>query len=364
MLQLRHHSVRTFLDGVMDLMRIFICTLSMLISSLSCAGTVVKLYSTELPITSLAETPNDLQVTEGLRQVLVKVSGDRAIDQKPAIQQQLSMPRPYLQQFSFTSGAVESENRNALVLDFNRNSVDKLIQSTGIKPLGSQRPTLLIWLATDESTVQDYASLDSRFIQKIRQTAEERGLPLQFPLLDLQDQVALPVSDVWGLFEDSVAVASQRYRPDAILVARVEVKPSGVAHLEGVLMHEANSERLSKSGQTDTLLVEAMNQAADQLFMPVVSHELSYFQTGVAVKVNNINSLSDYINLTELLTALPIVNKAQPEWVRGSEVTIRLQLDGDELQLMKALGIEERLQAMDQQLDSDGLKIFSYRWQG
>src|SRR5258706_15949695 len=51
--------------------------------------------------------------------------------------------------------------------------------------------------------------------------ADERGLPVTLPLLDVQDLRAVTFADVWGGFEDRVAAASARYRADALLIGRV-----------------------------------------------------------------------------------------------------------------------------------------------
>src|SRR5258706_5789879 len=51
--------------------------------------------------------------------------------------------------------------------------------------------------------------------------ADERGLPVTLPLLDVQDLRAVTFADVWGGFEDRVAAASVRYRADALLIGRV-----------------------------------------------------------------------------------------------------------------------------------------------
>ena len=364
MLQLRHYSVRKILGNLMDFMRTFLSILFILFSAVSFAGTVPKLYSVELPINVQTEAPSDAQILEGLKQVLVKVSGNRSLHSKPIIQQQLPAARSFLQQFSFTSTLVDGVKKDALALDFSRISIDQLIESTGMKPLGSQRPTLLLWLASDQSGVQEYVTVENPLMQIVNDSVNARGLPLQLPLLDLADQTAMPVSDLWGLFENSAQVASQRYRPDAVLVARLQVKSSGITQFEGVLLQNGGAERIAKSGDIQNVLNDVLDKVSGQLFTPVVTHGLNYFQEGLPLHVSNIDSLSDYVDLTNLLKALPIVNDVKPEWVRGTDVTMRLQLDGGEQQLKQALSIEERLQVMDRQLKADGLNVLSYRWQG
>jgi len=352
----------------MDVLRTFCTTLLILTSTLITpavnAGTVSKLYSVELPVSVETQAPTEAQIIEGLTQVLVKVSGKRSLSTHPVIRQQLLTPATFLQQFSFASQGSGVEKATTLLLDYNSAAVDHLITQTGVKPLGIQRPTLLVWLVSDLAGYQDFSTVDSDEMKVLTAAAKGRGLPVQLPLLDLADQTAIQVSDVWGLFEDAVQTSSQRYRPDAVLAARLQRSTSGIAQLEGILLKDNQIERVSYSGSVDEVLTQVVDTVADQLFHLVVSHDLSYFQSGIAINVSNIHSLRDYIQLTEFLTSLPIVSTIKPERVANGDVTLRLELDGSEQQLQQAIGVEPRLQARDQQLNSNGIKTLNYYWQG
>ncbi|MDO6593998.1 DUF2066 domain-containing protein [Neptuniibacter sp. 1_MG-2023] len=352
----------------MDVLRTYCITLLVfvfaVVTPVAHAGTMSNLYSVELPVNAETQAPTDAQITEGLKQVLVKVSGKRSLNTHPVIRQQLQTPSTFLQQFSFTSRIIAGQNVTRLLLDYNSAAVDHLITQTGVKPLGIQRPTLLVWLVSDQQGYQDFVSADSVEINLLNSTARARGLPIQLPLLDLQDQTAIQVSDVWGLFEDAVQASSIRYRPDAVIAARLQKSNSGVIQLEAIFLTDGKVERLSYSGNAESVLTQMVDTISDQLFNPVVSHDLSYFQSGVAVKVSNINSLSNYVQMTDFLKSLPIVRTLKPERVMGGDVVLRLELDGSEKQLQQAIGVEPRIQAMDQQLDLNGFKILSYRWQG
>ena len=350
----------------MDLMRTFIATLLVVFTQLVTAGTVDNLYRAELATTVQQETPSQAELVSGLQQVLVKVSGRSDILGNPNVQQQLPAADSFLQQFSYLPAETIDESKapaQRLLIDFNQASVDNLILHTGIKPLGPQRPTVLLWIASDSSGAQEFLNTDTEAVTALQQQAEKRGLPLQMPLFDLEDQTSLPVSDLWGLFNESIEQASTRYRPDAVLAARIQQSPSGFNQVDWLLVTENNQQRFSTAGELWAVAEELVNVTANQLFQPVVSHDLSFFQSGVAVHISNIRTMADYIQATDYLKSLPVVSKVKPERVIGNDITVRLELDGSNEQLSQALALEPRLQAMDIMRQPDGSQVLRYYWQ-
>lgn len=346
----------------MDFLRVCITGLLLSLSTLISAGTVSGLYSTDIAATADQQAPTQTQIIAGLKQVLIKVSGSRGLDANPIVKQKYPVAETLLQQFVYKES--ESGEGAVVTLQYDREAINNLIQQAGIKPLGTQRPTLLVWLVSDQTGSPDHILSHYPEIQILRNAASSRGLSLQLPLLDLSDQAAMPAGEIWGLFEGSIKAASKRYKPDAI--AAVKLQSFGVqgVQLNGLLLDQAKIEPLSANGDVNAVLTQMVNEVADHLLEPVVNYKLSHFQAGVAINVSNITSLSDYNLLTRFLEELPVVKKVVPERVYGSEVTLRLQLEGSEQQLIQSIGMELRLNAIESLRNLHGLKILSYRWQG
>jgi hypothetical protein len=57
--------------------------------------------------------------------------------------------------------------------------------------------------------------------EEVVAAADERGLPIAWPLLDLEDLNAVSFIDVSGRFDDRIVAASARYRADAVLIGNV-----------------------------------------------------------------------------------------------------------------------------------------------
>lgn len=352
---------------LMDFKKIFVIALFVVFSNVVMAARIDNLYQAEITVPSdQAGVPTATQVTAGLQQVLVKVTGRSDLQGNPTINAQLPVAQDYLQQFRYQSASVEASPGQSLILDFNPVALDGLINHTGLKPLGVQRPTLLLWLVNDQTGQQQYLNSESEVIGLFKAEAARRGLPVQLPIYDLEDQVALPVSDLWGLFETSIDKASARYLPDAVLAARMQVSQSGFNQVEWIIIDGTSQQRRSTAGPLKEVVSELVNTTADQIFTPIavpVTYNLSHYQKGIAVNFSNITQFSDYIQATDYLRSLPVVKTLKPELINGSDVTVRLELDGSTDLLKQSLALEPRLQALDFTYGADGSEILHYYWQ-
>lgn len=350
----------------MDFQRIVVTALFVVFANVSMAASIENLYQATISVPAeQAGKPNSSQLSDGLLQVLVKVAGRSDLLGNPTIDAQLPVAQDYLQQFSYQS-VTDAAATQTLILDYNSIAINGLIKHAGIKPLGVQRPVLLLWLANDQGGQQQFLMADSAVVQTFKSEAQRRGLPVQLPIFDLEDQTALPVSDLWGLFESSIQKASVRYLPDAVLAGRFQVSESGFNQVEWVIIDGQSPQRRSTAGTLEQVIPELVNASADQLFRPIVapvSYNLSHYQSGIEIKFSNIAKFSDYIQITDYLRSLPVVKTLKPEIIVGSDTTVRLELDGTTELLKQSLALEPRLQALDFTYSDDGSEILHYYWQ-
>lgn len=347
----------------MDMIRSLFVVFLLLNTGVSNAGQLSDLYQSSIRVAAPAEAPSQSELITGLKQVVVKVAGNRDILAHPQFVQQLPAAPGMLQQYNYKPLGGDSAAAD-LVLSFTPQAVDGLILSTGIKPLGPQRPTLLVWLAADRDGVQDFVSPEAPLYVEFQRSAERRGLDLQLPLLDLDDQQALQVTDLWGFFAEPIQKAAQRYRPDAVLVGRIQAAQGTLNSVEWLLLDGADALRISSSGGVDKAIADVMDMTADRLLSRMVSHDLSHFQQGLGVRVDGLNNMADYVQMLTLLESLPIVTQVDPELLRGNTLTLRLQLDGAVEQLQQAISLDPRMQAQDRMLDKQGQFLLTYIWQG
>lgn len=352
----------------MDSIRVFFLSLLVLISPIATAGVAEDLYSSEQLVARQYGEPSTKLVRQGLQDVLVKVAGNRDVLSQPIILEGSRNAKRMLQQFGYRAAqrAVEADGQAQvayiLKLDFDQAAVDNLLASAGKKPLGVVRPSLVVWLAAQRQGQRDYLSPDGYIYEEIRTAAAKRGLPLRLPLLDLADQRTLPVSDLWGLFESSISDASARYRADAILAGRLIQTSSGNWSYQWLLINGENAQRFSGSGAINRELPDVIDQTADKLFSALTGSGFSYRLEGLEVRISNVNTLSDYIDIIDYMHSLPAVTSVHTVAMQQNTLQLSIELDGNLEQLEQLLSLQPQLvPAETTGEDLTGLTL-NYRW--
>ncbi len=106
-----------------------------------------------------------------------------------------------------------------------------------------ERPLTLLWIAVDtvfdergvlaadpqnQSHSEDYLAIADEIKTQLEGVAYARGLPIKFPLWDLQDMESLGFFDVWEGISHRLEQSSERYEIDAILNGRVWMTSRGL----------------------------------------------------------------------------------------------------------------------------------------
>jgi hypothetical protein len=352
----------------MDSIRVFFLFLLVIISPISVAEASEELYSSEQLVSRQFGEPSLKQVRQGLQDVLVKVAGNRDVLSKPVILEQTRSAKRMLQQFGYRAAqqAIEPDGQAKVAyilrLDFDSRAVDQMLEAAGERPLGALRPSLVVWLAAQQRGQRDYVSPDGYIYDKVKAAAAKRGLPLRLPLLDLSDQRALPVSDLWGLFDSSIQDASARYRADAVLAGRMIQTSSGNWLYEWLLLQGGKPERFSGNGSLNSEIPEVMDQTADKLFAALKGSGFSYRLEGLAVRISSVNTLSDYIDIVDYMKSITAVTAVHTVMMQENTLELMVELDGNLEQFEHALGLQPQLvptESVGQ--DLTGLTL-NYRW--
>ena len=93
------------------------------------------------------------------------------------------------------------------------------LKTAGIDLWESERPEFLIW-ATEERGLERLmiGQEPNRIIERLMAASERFGVPMQRPLMDLEDTLALSPAEIWGEFAGAVNNASSRYGIEHVLV--------------------------------------------------------------------------------------------------------------------------------------------------
>ncbi|MET0082891.1 MAG: DUF2066 domain-containing protein [Sedimenticola sp.] len=301
---------------------------------------VEGLYQAEVPVAGQQASQRNEAIGRAFGKVLVKVTGNRNIASRSELAPEFSRAPRYVQQYRYRLADEQPQSEGAdgeaveparfLQVTFDSQAINRLLRQSRLPVWGENRPGGLVWLGEERKGRQRrLVGAESSAWQVLDTAAGERGLPLLYPLMDLEDQSRMQVSDLWGDFERNISGASQRYSPDFILTARLSRVSNGLWRSSWSLFQGENVSSWNNDGTSrNQLLSDGVQYAADLLanrFAPIGGgSEL----TQVRLRVGGIASLREYAGVGSFLSTQSSVAKAELSEVDSGAVIYDLQVRG------------------------------------
>ena len=320
--------------------------LLILISFGSLAKTFENLYVAEVLVPN--ESSSELLVGSraGLAQVLVRVSGSRAIQENEVVVEALKNSDSYYYQYGYESSDELMFYKNDLTralklrLFYEPSVIAGLLRKADLPIWGSNRPEVLVWLAymkNRERYILDEAS-ESELLFFLKERASERGISLIFPILDLTDTSKISVPEVWGQFHEKVEMASRRYSPEIILTGRLYNDPN--QPIEAYWSHNGFGRWQSSEGITsaaEDLLKEMIDQLADDL--------ASVYATGsnqgkIAVTVEGLTEYRKYAEINKYFKNLSPVVSSSLKYMEQGLSRFDLRIEGQPNQFIEIVRLD------------------------
>jgi hypothetical protein len=330
---------------------------------------VANLYVAEVLVTSQDSDQLMRGARAGLLQVLVRISGAKVVENHPLVIASLRRPEKFYYQYSYESTDRSFQIGDEIVparilrLSFEPSAVAQLLRQAGFPIWGDNRPSMLVWVAVNDDTGRRLlAEQDSSLLLTALNTqARLRGLPVFYPLMDLEDASQLSTAEVWGAFLGELEQASYRYHPDAILSGRVQHDTEG--QWSGFWSYQFDDQwyEFSNTGfSEDDLMAGVVDHVADAL---ATTYALDSSQGGIDVHVEGVETLEDYAALSRYLQSLsPVVDDTVIE-VSGDEILFRLITQGQSQQLIEIIQLDEKMRLINRRSASDGSdSLLYYRW--
>jgi hypothetical protein len=234
----------------------------------------------------------------------------------------------------YVSSYGEPDRQRAQV-GFYAAEVDRELESRNRAIWGPERPLTLLWVAVDGGQGErallssggaapalspEMSALTDTLRERLSAVAEERGLPITLPLLDLEDMNMIDFPDVWGGFEQTITAASTRYQADAILVGRVRVTEFG-DEIQWLLLRNGQRRLLAGTEFDEGLHWLAENYAQDFSVLGGVRT--------VRLLVRDVTNLTDYGRVMSYLEGLSALQAIDVEGLEGELLSLRVAARGD-----------------------------------
>lgn len=302
------------------------------------------LLAARVPVADQSADAREDALQTAITQVLMRLSGRADIARAAAVSELIANPQQHLQQFYYEGG---EGGGLELVARFDAQNLRRALTQRQIPIWQTDRPPVLVWFAFDsgkERALINAAGAYRQPLEALRLAVMQLGIPVIFPMLDLEDRQGVQYSDVAGGFSEPVLKASRRYATDWVLMLRVAPNDTGW-HARWLLHHEGAHTRWQSGGAG---LEEALKQGAQTLaaglrpsFAAVPDLDAS---TQMRIRIGGIDSLERFAALEQLLSKLPGVAAARllrtgPDWVG-----MQLSLNGARNRLEQALRRHPRLE--------------------
>lgn len=299
----------------------FILVFSLFGSAL--AENVSDLYVAEIPVKGQGAEVRRAAITKAFKKVLVKVSGDRNLPLQGELRKVVSRANSTVQQYSYRmlaasdhlagNGAAKKTSPDRMLrVQFDQQAVNRQLRQHGIPVWGSSRPSTLIWLGIEERGRRSlYRPEFGRGLRNaLQQTASSRGLPVLFPLMDIEDSSNLQASDLWGSFEEPIRRASDRYLPDVILVGRIRKRGRNDWIAEWSLYQPGGVKTWqTQSTRKYAVVAEGLERTADGLAARFAPRYAEQGVTSLRVRVSGLNNLGDYVRVKDYLQSLGLIEQ-------------------------------------------------------
>lgn len=334
------------------LYRLLLCLLATTTPALAFAEKTVDLYAASAIVLNQTAEVRRKAAGTGLKSVIVRLSGTRDVLDHPEVKQAIRNASSYLYQFSYQSTdqtitiAGAEQPATELVMRFSPEPLAALLRANQLPLWSANRPDLLVWTAINTSK-QNYVSRDSSMGVALRRAAQDRGLPVVSPVLDLEDRSALPVSRIWAIDEGRIRVAARRYQTDAVLSGRFNRERQQWSG-NFIMLHQSRVHYFTATGRSESGVATAIVDKVADYFarLYAVTPSAATDVNAVLLQVNNASDFERYTAVVSYLEELPLIKNVDVVQVRGPLLQVRVQLNTRLDRFLDTLKLDRKLQAI------------------
>jgi len=282
-----------------------------------------------------------------LQQVLLKVVGSRGALDTADLTSLLPKTTNLIEQYQYYVTNIDSEDLTApetfdLWLRFNPTSLDAELNRLNLPIWGHSRPEILIWLAIDDSGQRSMLGSDSENMEiplLLEQAADNRGMPLLLPLMDLQDQEQLNFSDIWGDFSEPVLQASQRYGAPVVLTGRMSRVAEDSWNIRWRSFYAGETEQWQSQGDMNSALQAGIYVVTDSLADRFTQLTQNQNEQSITLQVSGVNNFTDYSRVLDYLKKLQSASDVRVTEIDKAQLTVSLNYAGQAEALNELISI-------------------------
>jgi hypothetical protein len=337
---------------------------------------LTDLYEAQVTLKNRSEVVRRDGFKQALTHVLIKLSGDRKRPLQTAIQNELKQIDPLVSEYKYLTAPAETQQ--VLSVHFDEGAVNDLLARLQLPLWNKNRPTLLWWVMLDIKDQQTVITEDQTTeADLLEEQAKQRGLPLLFPLMDLDDLTTLTTTEVINGSKEPVRKIAKRYGVKHVLVGWLLKTLNGWQGQWRLYVAEEEIAFNSNQPQLEEALTESINRAIDEIakrlvaIMPVnpvnpinpinpVNPKSPLVGTDTVeefeVLVTGVPTLRDYAKVSDYLKSLAVIEDLQVLRIQPGEVKFRVTVKGGKAVLRQTLSLGTLLVPRTNKADETGYR--------
>ena len=346
----------------------FVRLVSLMLMLLTLYGSPVRatvvdwLYEVEVPVEDQSRAARQEATRAALVEMLTRMTGLVDVPLNDAVSGALSDPGPYFVQYRYEQRSGEQGSEPTLIVRFAPAAISRLIGAANLPLWGANRPSVIAWLVTDEADQREVLGADSSHpvLLGLQAQARRRGIALVIPLMDLEDQLAVPAAAVYGSVAQLLEEGSRRYGANMMLIARIRRDPADRWALQWEFwMRDSERELAIVEQDPGQVGAAGADLVADEL---AARYAVYGGKAGVLkLQVLAVDSLRDYGSLMEYLDSLEFIDSVRVTEVGDASVLLDLVTATEWPRFIELLDLEGRLAPLPWAIGADRYRM---TWRG
>lgn len=326
-----------------------ICIFIVMLMSLVSTAHAVKMesiYGAEVPVASQNEQLRAKAMQQAFADTLIKASGSSTVLQNPVIKAALPQAKNNAEEFGYVPSNVLSAPF-LLKVKFDAEAVKELLRQAKAPLWGENRPLILVWLVIEKAdhTVDlvDNSSTND-FVVLLKKRADQRGLPLLLPVMDMTDLNQLSVADVRAMLVPALQKVSLRYHADGLLVGNIQQNDQGViqSHWKLIVGKDQGEWRF-----TNSVAKPGIEELIDKIAVMLGGQQTAVLSdqsiATFTLVVKGVAQQEDLHDLMRLMKHIPLIKSLEMGNIMGDKVMMYLTIQGGRQAFMQDAAVEQHL---------------------
>ncbi len=320
-------------------------------SEISPAVEMHGLFEAEVITQSQSPKDRNKAIKDALAIVLGKIMAGENIFDDPTVKLALNDAPRYTAKYRYSLIPSNSDENSARLMwvEFDQNALLELVRSSKLGIWNEVRDETLVWLVIERNGKKQIFNeeLMPDIANALAKAAKRKGLPLLFPLMDLEENQKITIPDILGAYSDKLLEVSKRYATPSILVGRVK-KHKKCWKSEWALYFSNDIKQWNSECETlDEAILSGMKGTYDKLskFYAVKPDTLEI--DTVILKVSGVKTMTDMSKITDYLNSLPMTESVNWLKIKSGINYFKVKTSGSRRTFVDAVGLGRILDPLD-----------------